>query len=75
MYNNRQECWEAFWKEKVTVTGELDIEQVKQELFAYKRLLDELGLAFSQFNTSKRLSKGIRNRESAKGVDGEGEAV
>ncbi|MED3087855.1 hypothetical protein [Bacillus toyonensis] len=42
MYNNRHECWEAFWKEQVTVNGEMDIEQIKQELFEYKTLLDQL---------------------------------
>ncbi|PRT36994.1 hypothetical protein [Bacillus wiedmannii] len=41
-YRNRQECWETFWKEQVTVNGELDIEQVKQELFNYKTLLDQI---------------------------------
>ncbi|AHA10910.1 hypothetical protein OCF65_22575 [Bacillus toyonensis] len=41
-YQNRQECWETFWKEQVTVDGELDIEQVKQELFNYKTLLDQI---------------------------------
>jgi len=41
-YQNRQECWETFWKEQVTVDGELDIEQVKQELFNYKALLDQI---------------------------------
>lgn len=41
-YQNRQECWETFWKEQVTVNGELDIEQVKQELFNYKTLLDQI---------------------------------
>ncbi|MGH1282486.1 hypothetical protein [Bacillus basilensis] len=30
-YQNRQECWETFWKE-----------QVKQELFNYKTLLDQI---------------------------------
>ncbi|MDA2549920.1 hypothetical protein [Bacillus cereus] len=39
---NRQECWETFWKEQITVNGELDIEQVKQELFNYKTLLDQI---------------------------------
>ncbi|MES1053171.1 hypothetical protein FOA24_29560 [Bacillus thuringiensis] len=42
MYNNRHECWETFWKEQVTVNGEMDIEQIKQELFEYKTLLDQL---------------------------------
>lgn len=42
MYTNRQECWEAFWKEQVTVNGEMDIEQMKQELFEYKTLLDQM---------------------------------
>lgn len=42
MYNNRHECWETFWKERVVVNGELDIEQIKQELFVYKNLLDHL---------------------------------
>ncbi|MBJ7961123.1 MULTISPECIES: hypothetical protein [Bacillus cereus group] len=42
VYQNRQECWETFWKEQVTVDGELDIEQVKQELFNYKILLDQI---------------------------------
>ncbi|WP_180233369.1 hypothetical protein [Bacillus thuringiensis] len=41
MYINRHDCWEFFWKEKVTVNGELDIEQIKQELFEYKNLLDQ----------------------------------
>lgn len=41
-YQNRQECWKTFWKEQVTVNGELDIEQVKQELFNYKTLLDQI---------------------------------
>ncbi|SCN20261.1 Uncharacterized protein BC141101_05621 [Bacillus toyonensis] len=41
-YQNRQECWETFWKEQVTVDGELDIEQVKQELFNYKTLLNQI---------------------------------
>jgi hypothetical protein len=40
--NNRHDCWETFWKEQVTVDGELDIEQVKQELFNYKTLLDQI---------------------------------
>ncbi|KZD51636.1 hypothetical protein [Bacillus cereus] len=31
MYSNRHECWETFWKE-----------QVKQELFNYKTLLDQI---------------------------------
>ncbi len=39
---NRHDCWETFWKEQVTVDGELDIEQVKQELFNYKTLLDQI---------------------------------
>ena len=42
MYNNRHECWEAFWKEQVTVDEELDLEQMKQELFEYKTLLDQM---------------------------------
>ncbi|PED89370.1 hypothetical protein [Bacillus toyonensis] len=42
MYDNRHKCWEMFWKEQVTVNGELDIEQVKQELFNYKTLLDQI---------------------------------
>lgn len=42
MYINRHECWEAFWKEQVTIDGELDIEQMKQELFEYKTLLDQI---------------------------------
>ncbi|CAI8815468.1 ATP-binding protein [Bacillus pseudomycoides] len=42
MYNNRHDCWEAFWQERVMVNGELDIEQIKQELFAYKNLIDRL---------------------------------
>lgn len=41
-YQNRQECWETFWQEQVLVNGELDIEQVKQELFNYKTLLDQI---------------------------------
>lgn len=40
--NNRHDCWETFWKEQVMVDGELDIEQVKQELFNYKTLLDQI---------------------------------
>lgn len=42
MYSNRHECWEAFWKEQLTVDGELDIEQMKQELFEYKTLLEQI---------------------------------
>lgn len=42
MYNNRHECWEAFWKKQVTVDEELDLEQMKQELFEYKTLLDQM---------------------------------
>ncbi|PGK19257.1 MULTISPECIES: hypothetical protein [Bacillus] len=42
MYNNRHECWEAFWKEQLTIDGELDIEQMKQELFEYKTLLEQI---------------------------------
>ncbi|MGG5741949.1 hypothetical protein [Bacillus cereus group sp. IBL03679] len=42
MYNNRHECWEEFWKEQVTVNGEMDIEQIKQELFEYKALLEQI---------------------------------
>jgi len=42
MYDNRHKCWEMFWKEQVMVDGELDIEQVKQELFNYKTLLDQI---------------------------------
>ncbi|PGU98935.1 hypothetical protein [Bacillus thuringiensis] len=42
MYNNRHECWEAFWKEQLTINGELDIEQMKQELFEYKALLEQI---------------------------------
>ncbi|MBC6975113.1 MULTISPECIES: hypothetical protein [Bacillus] len=42
MYINRHECWEAFWKEQVTIDGELDIEQIKQELFEYKLFLDQI---------------------------------
>ncbi|WP_223268692.1 hypothetical protein [Bacillus toyonensis] len=42
MHTNRHDCWETFWKEQVTVDGELDIEQVKQELFNYKILLDQI---------------------------------
>ncbi|CUB08781.1 hypothetical protein BN2127_JRS1_00565 [Bacillus cereus] len=42
MHKNRHDCWEMFWKEQVTVDGELDIEQVKQELFNYKTLLDQI---------------------------------
>lgn len=42
MYVNRHECWEAFWKEQVTIDGELDIEQIKQELFEYKTFLDQI---------------------------------
>lgn len=42
MHTNRHDCWETFWKEQVTVDGELDIEQVKQELFNYKTLLDQI---------------------------------
>ncbi|MCM3736519.1 hypothetical protein M3215_11955 [Bacillus cytotoxicus] len=42
MYINRHDCWETFWKEKVTVNGELDIEQIKQELFEYKKFLERM---------------------------------
>ncbi len=42
MYTNRHECWEAFWKEQVTVNGEMDLEQIKQELFEYKTLLEQI---------------------------------
>ncbi|PEI44649.1 hypothetical protein [Bacillus pseudomycoides] len=42
MYFNRHDCWENFWKEKITVNGELDIEQIKQELFEYKKFLDQI---------------------------------
>lgn len=42
MHTNRHDCWETFWKEQVMVDGELDIEQVKQELFNYKTLLDQI---------------------------------
>lgn len=42
MYTNRHECWESFWKEQVTVNGEMDIEQIKQELFEYKTLLEQI---------------------------------
>lgn len=41
-YQNRQDCWETFWKEQITVNGELDMEQIKQELFNYKILLDQI---------------------------------
>ncbi|PDY45437.1 hypothetical protein [Bacillus pseudomycoides] len=42
MHINRHECWELFWKEQLTVEGELDVEQMKQELFEYKTLLDQM---------------------------------
>lgn len=42
MYKNRQVCWEQFWKEQLTINGEWDIEQIKQELFEYKTLLDQI---------------------------------
>lgn len=42
MYINRHDCWENFWEKKVTVNGELDIEQIKQELFEYKKFLDQI---------------------------------
>jgi hypothetical protein len=42
MYTNRHECWELFWKEQLTVEDELDVEQMKQELFEYKTLLDQM---------------------------------
>lgn len=42
MYNNRHDCWEAFWKEQITVNGEIDLEQIKQELFEYKTLLEQI---------------------------------
>lgn len=42
MYENRQVCWEQFWKEQLTINGEMDIEQIKQELFEYKTLLDQI---------------------------------
>ncbi|MHB0803070.1 hypothetical protein PVK73_27065 [Bacillus thuringiensis] len=41
MYINRHDCWENFWGKKVTVNGELDIEQIKQELYEYKKFLDQ----------------------------------
>lgn len=41
-FQNRQECWEKFWKEQIVVDGEVDIEQMKQELFDYKTLLDQM---------------------------------
>ncbi|OLR25065.1 hypothetical protein [Bacillus cereus] len=55
MYNNRHECWEAFWKERVTVNGELDIEQIKQELFVYKNLLDHLSPDSIHFKVPNKL--------------------
>ncbi|OOR75450.1 hypothetical protein BLX06_08910 [Bacillus cereus] len=42
MYENRQVCWEQFWKEQLTINGEMDIEQIKQELFEYKTLLEQI---------------------------------
>lgn len=42
MYENRQVCWERFWKEQLTINGEMDIEQIKQELFEYKTLLEQI---------------------------------
>ncbi|HDX9577634.1 TPA: hypothetical protein ROX88_001131 [Bacillus pseudomycoides] len=42
MYANRHDCWKFFWEEHVTVDGELDIEQIKQELFEYKMLLENI---------------------------------
>ncbi|MEH6892381.1 hypothetical protein V7024_22490 [Bacillus sp. JJ864] len=42
MYTSRHDCWESFWKERVTVNGEVDIEQIKQELFGYKMLLENI---------------------------------
>lgn len=42
MYFNRHDCWETFWKEQLTIDGELDMEQMKQELFEYKTLLEQI---------------------------------
>ncbi|MGE6553130.1 hypothetical protein ACQKFK_30655 [Bacillus mycoides] len=41
MYKNRQDCWEQFWETKIMVGGEVDLEQVKQELFHHKTVMDQ----------------------------------
>lgn len=59
MFVNRHDCWEAFWKEKVTVNGELDIEQIKQELFEYQTILEQLHKNNSSYKLSKSFSKKV----------------
>ncbi|SFD18357.1 hypothetical protein SAMN04488168_12334 [Bacillus sp. 491mf] len=59
MYINRHDCWEAVWKEKVTVDGELDIEQIKQELFEYQTILEQFHKNNSSYKLSKSFSKNV----------------
>lgn len=59
MYINRHDCWEAVWKEKVTVNGELDIEQIKQELFEYQTVLEQLHKNNSSYKLSKSFPKNV----------------
>lgn len=61
MYINRHDCWESYWKDKVTVDGEFDIEQIKQELFEYQILLEQLQKNTSSYKLSRTLSKGVQH--------------
>lgn len=45
-----QECWESFWREILVKNGQLDIDQVKKELFDYKYVREQASLVYSELS-------------------------
>lgn len=45
-----QECWESFWRKILVKNGQLDIGQVKKELFDYKYVRDQASLVYSELS-------------------------
>ncbi|QWH76093.1 hypothetical protein EXW59_04680 (plasmid) [Bacillus mycoides] len=62
MYINRQGCWEQFWEKKIMVGDEVDIEQVKQELFHYKKLRDQKNESENSVKRARILSESLHAR-------------
>lgn len=51
-----QELWETFWKPLVTKDGELDLEQIKKELYDFHFIMQQVPKVYTHI-TGNKLSK------------------
>ncbi|EEM37643.1 hypothetical protein bthur0004_65480 [Bacillus thuringiensis serovar sotto str. T04001] len=45
-----QECWQSFWRDILVKNGQLNISQIKKELFDYKYVRDQASLVYSELS-------------------------